>query len=349
MKKLILSTCLLLSGITLFAQTPPNKNLGIINKTTATWCGPCGSWGWTLFEDIIADNHANAICMGTYGDNASDLYNQTADDFKMDFAPTAGWPAFCAVGLNRTEYAAGGGIYPSITRTNVKTSIDSFINTPVLASTGYTYTINGNSININTTTKFWAANNGDFYVNVYFVEDGVMNVQNGQTGTVAHHDVLRGGITGTWGQNLINGAITANQTFNKSFSYTIPAGWDKSKLKVVTMIWKKNGSDYMFINANNVANAPAGINNIEEAGNIRLFPNPATNFATLSIDVDQVTNIQYTITDINGKTVLSKSIPHVAYGNYKEAINTESFHQGTYLLKVAVGDHVYAGKLAIIK
>lgn len=347
MKKIILSASFLLLSLAIFAQIPPNKNLGIVNKTTATWCGPCGSWGWTLFEDIITDNHANAICMGTYGDAASDLVNQTAEDFYADFCQGAGWPAFNAIGINRTAYAAGGGIYPTTTQTNVKATIDSFVTTPVVASTGYTYTIVGNALNVNTTTKFWSAANGDYYVNVYLVEDGVMNVQNGQTGVVAHHEVLRGGVNGTWGQNLVNGAITANQTFNKTFTYTIPAGWDKWKTKVVTMIWKKVGSDYQFVNANNVSNNPVGVNTIEEAGNIRLYPNPATNFAILSIDVAEASDISYVVTDFTGKSVSAKSIKNVQYGVYNEKINTEALTPGTYFVSLSVGKNIYTGKLSV--
>ena len=348
MKKLLLSASFLLLSLAIFAQTPPNKNLGIVNKTTATWCGPCGDWGWTLFEDVITDNQAKAICMGTYGDAGSDLQNQTAIDFYKDFCPSAGWPAFNAIGINRTAYAAGGGIYPSTTQTNVKATIDSFVATPVIASTGYTYTMSGNNITINTTTKFWTAANGDYYVNVYFVEDGVMNIQNGQAGVVAHHDVLRGGVSGSWGQSIVNGAVTANQTFSKTFNGTMDPSWDKWRTQVVTMIWKKVGSDYQFVNANNVSNNPLGITSIEEAGNVRLYPNPANNFAILGIDIDQAnTNVSYFITDFSGKIVASKNVGNVGYGVYHEQINTENLSNGTYIVALTVGKNIYTGKLSV--
>ncbi|MBP6625341.1 MAG: Omp28-related outer membrane protein [Chitinophagaceae bacterium] len=347
MKKLFTLSLILATAFAAKSQTPPNKNLGIVNKTTATWCGPCGSWGWTLFEDVIADNQAKAICMGTYSSSSSDLYNQTASDFYNDFAPGSGLPAFNALGLNRTEYSTSGGIYPTITRTNVKASIDSFVLTPVVASTGYTYTISGSTLNVNTTTKFWSANNGDFYVNVYLVEDGVMNIQNGQTGTVAHHDVLRGGVTGTWGSSIVNGAVTANQTFNKSFTYTIPATWDKAKLQVVTIIWKKVGSDYQFINANNVANAPAGVTDILEAGNIRMYPNPTANYLNISMDIDESTEISYDVFDMRGQLVYTQSPKKVNYGTHDEVINTSTWSNGNYMIRLNSGKNNYSGKILI--
>lgn len=347
MKKIFTLFSLVAISLSATAQTPPNKNVGIVNKTTATWCGPCGSWGWTLFDGIISDNQSKAICMGTYGSNSSDMYNQTAGDFYSDFASGAGWPAFCAIGINRTAYSSTGGIFTGQTQSNVKTTIDSFATSPVKASTGYKYSISGSTLTVNTTTKFWQADNGDFYVNVYLVEDGVMNTQNGQTGVVAHHHVLRGGVTGTWGTSIVNGAVAANATFAKNFSFTIPSTWDKSKLEVVTMIWKKVGSDYQFINANNTAEAAVGVTDIAEAGNIRLFPNPTNNMAHLSLDIPENTTLSYTISDIQGRILHQQATKEVLIGKQYEDISVATWMNGYYVVRVNLGNNSYTGKLLI--
>lgn len=349
MKKLFTLSILVASFFASNAQTPPNKNVAIVNKTTATWCGPCGSWGWTLFEGITADNEAKAIIMGTYGSSSSDMYNQTAGDFYNDFASGAGWPAFCAIGINRTAYSTSGGIYTGATQTNVKATVDSFVNTPVVASTGYNYSISGSTLTVNTVNKFWSAGSGDYYVNVYLVEDGVMNTQNGQTGVVAHHHVLRGGVTGTWGTNLVNGSFSANQTVNKSFTYTIPSTWDKSKLEVVTMIWKKVGSDYQFINANNLASAPNGITNIEEAGNIHLFPNPTRDMVHLSVDIIESSKLSLVVTDLRGQIIYQENSKDVHNGKHYVDINTSNWAAGNYVIRVNLNDQQYTGKISVIK
>lgn len=347
MKKtlLLLSACAI--GMTAQAQTAPEKNVGIVNKTTATWCGPCGQWGWELFEEIITDNNAKAICMGTYGSPSSDMYNQTAGDFYEDFASGAGWPAFCALGANRTAYSESGGIYPSTTRTNVKTAIDSFANAPVKASTGYNYTISGQTLNVSTVSKFWSADNGEFFVNAYVIEDSVMNVQAGQSGTVAHHYVLRGGLTGSWGVSLVNGAVAANQTFNKNFTFNIPNDWNKSKIKVVVMLWKKTGNHYNFVNANNVPSAATGIRAIGEAGNVRMYPNPGKDIVTLSFDVEQLSDVSYVVTDITGKVVAEKKLSKTDYGVHHESIHTAAWSNGTYMVKLLIGNDHYTGKLVV--
>src|ERR1700752_2435008 len=80
--------------------TVAEENTALVNKFTATWCGPCGSWGWDLFENVIEENANDAIYMGTYSSSSpsydnTDFYNTIADTFYNSFAPGKGIPAFC--------------------------------------------------------------------------------------------------------------------------------------------------------------------------------------------------------------------------------------------------------------
>ena len=111
-------------------------NMSLINKLTATWCGPCGSWGWTLFQEIIDETHNDAVIMGTYGSSTSNYYNPAAAAFKQAQAPSAGWPAFCANGENRTAYSSNGGIYTATTKTNVVAEVAGFKAKEVIAGAG---------------------------------------------------------------------------------------------------------------------------------------------------------------------------------------------------------------------
>ena len=235
-------------GITV-AQT----NTAIYNKLTATWCPPCGSWGWELSNDITADIGTDGITMATYGSSSSsygntDFYNQTAADFKAGFAPTAGWPAFCVNGVNITQYV-GSGIDTGTTHTNAINAINDHKNAPVVANSGYTTSISGNTLTIETRTKFFADLLGEYYIGAYVIEDGVLHIQANQSGSVAHHHVLRGTADdSTWGE-LITSASTTGSTFDHTFTITLGSSWVQSNIEVATVIWKKNGSTYEFVNA----------------------------------------------------------------------------------------------------
>jgi Outer membrane protein Omp28/Secretion system C-terminal sorting domain len=348
MKKLSLSIiALIVLSITASAQTAPNTNVPIVNKMTATWCGPCGDWGWTLFEDIITDNKAKAIIMGTYGSSSSDMYNAVADAMKADFCPSAGWPAFCVNGINNTAYASGGGIYPSTTQSNCKSSCDSFAALAPAASTGYMVTKSGAVTTIKTQTKFWNAASGDYYVGVYFIEDKVLNTQNGQTGIVEHHYVLRGSATTSWGNSILNGAATVGQTFNKDFTYTIPSTWVAANLQIVTILWKKVGSDYQFINANNAANFPASITSIADAKNIAVYPNPSNTETNIHINLEDHANVSYTISDLQGRTIVNQVPQYRRFGSHILPINTANWANGNYMLHLTVDAKQYATQIVV--
>lgn len=348
MKKISTFLLLAFASSSLLAQDPPNKNTALVNKNTATWCGPCGAWGWDLYKEILTDNKANAICISTYASSSSDMYNTTSADFSNSFAPSAGYPNFCAIGLNRTAYSSTGGIFPTTTRTNVKATVDSFVASQVVASTGYTYSISGNSITVNTKTKFWQAASGEYYVNAYVAEDSVMNTQASQTGQVPHPFVLRApAATGTWGDQIANGSITANATYDKTFTKTLDASWDKNKLVVFVILWKKEGTKYKFVNANKVATAPASLNDIAQTGHIRVFPNPANANAQLSIDIDKNTNLSYEVLDLNGRAVISTKNLSVGYGKYYYPLNTAQLANGIYSIRVQMNDNIYHGKLQV--
>lgn len=349
MKRVITLFCIAIS-LEAQAQVPVQKSVPIINKTTATWCGPCGQWGWDLFQDIIDDNKPKAILMGTYGSTSSDMYNQTAGDFYNDFCSGAGWPAFAVNGKNRTAYSSSGGIYTTTTRTNCKTVSDSFAATSPLASTGYTYKITGSTLTVTTKTKFWQATSGEYFVGVYVIEDGVMNTQVGQSGTVAHHYVLRGSISAgaSFGVSIVNGSVTSGQTFDKSFTYTLPANWNKSKLQVVTMIFKKSsGPGYDFINANNKADAPASVASLDDDRNISLYPNPASKEMNLQVNLDARADVTFSVTSVSGQVVAHMPVSTEASGTHLYNLSTSTWANGTYLVTLRIGEKMYSGRLIV--
>jgi hypothetical protein len=223
--------------------------MALMNKLTATWCGPCGQWGWTLNEDIITAGAGKAVFMGTYGSSSSLFYNPAAAAFKNQFDASAGWPAFCLNGRNRTAYSASGGIYTSTTKTNVIAAIDSTFATTAKVNAGFKMAYGTDSIRVSTRTKFFAEMTGDFYLGIYLIENGALGVQTGLSGTVSHHYVLQGSFSQPFGTQIATGTSAANKEILTNFALKTNASWDKTKLKIAAVIWKKNGSTYEYVNA----------------------------------------------------------------------------------------------------
>jgi len=45
------------------------KNMSMVNKFTGSNCPPLGTWCWTMFEELIANNPANTCNIGAYSQN----------------------------------------------------------------------------------------------------------------------------------------------------------------------------------------------------------------------------------------------------------------------------------------
>jgi len=103
---------------------------------------------------------------------------------------------------------------------------------------------------IETNTKFFISTEGEYYLGVYLLEDGIVASQSGpKAGPNAVHDnVLRGG-NASWGELLTSGSVEANKNFEKTIKITLDPSWNNSKLSVFTILWKKNGANYDFVNA----------------------------------------------------------------------------------------------------
>ncbi|MFA7273891.1 MAG: Omp28-related outer membrane protein [Crocinitomicaceae bacterium] len=234
-----------------FSQTVEQKQMALFTKMTATWCNPCGTWGWTLFEDVYTAKKADAVCIEIHSSSTSQLYTPVASTWMSNFTTIqTSTPQFLLNGVNRTQYSSTGGIFPTSTKTVLKNAIDSTALQSPIANSGFTKTLSNGVMSINAKVKFFQNTTGEYYLGVYLVEKDRVNYQNGIGNSAVHKVPLRASVTTAHMGNLIvNGAASAGQEFTSSYSYTLDPTWVAANMKVVTIIWKKNGSDYDYVNA----------------------------------------------------------------------------------------------------
>ncbi len=120
-------------------------------------------------------------------------------------------------------------------------------------------------------------------------------------------------------------AVTVNQT--KTFV--------TNKTTFVTNEISKLPSAVPEINANNFE--------------IKIYPIPAKDYFTLSIDIKNATNLEIAVFDLTGKLV--KSIYHqtTSQGKQELRFSTEELNSGNYLLRIKDGYSIYSKKLFIYK
>lgn len=225
-------------------------NTGVYAKLTATWCGSCGEWGWDLNEEIIEELGNGTIAASFYGSASSKMSNETAIRFKNDFGGK-GTPSFSYNGENLTEYAESGGIYTGQSKTNIVTAAYDFNNAPVEMGVGGNVTIEGTTITLNWAVKAFAEQTGTFKVGAYILEDGVMEIQSGKTGEVAHKHVLRDNMTNDfYGVDFEGGLTAGTQTDLEPVTYEMNDSWNANNIEIIGIIWKSdNSGGYEFVNA----------------------------------------------------------------------------------------------------
>jgi hypothetical protein len=232
---------------------------GVINKVTGTLCPPCGSWGWDAFEELISTNKGKAYFVGTYSQNfvAKELITQIASDWDTYWGIT-GYPTFCA------------NFTPQLSRTSTGVNVTAekkLCNDAITAQAAKTPIANTNfkvtwteeagwyKVTVETATKFFETTSGEHHLGVYIIEDKVKAGQSGHTPStnVAHHYVLKQSMdeitNKSFGDVIAEGNIAADKVINKTYSTYLPLTTVKENISILTMINKKNGTKWEFINA----------------------------------------------------------------------------------------------------
>ena len=216
---------------------PEVKHRSILLDFTATWCSPCGADGIPMFEAAIASNANEVVPMGCH--NADEMSNPTSEDILTYYNPS-GIPTLVA----GTYFDVWGAtmINNAIANTNAIA--------PIANATGI-MTNSGSAITVKTQTKFFSATSGNYYLAIYFVENGLVYHQNSATpDPYTHKHVLRGVAKGSaFGDLIASGNITEGTLINKDFTYTAGAGWNMANVYIALVIWKSTGSNWTFVNA----------------------------------------------------------------------------------------------------
>jgi hypothetical protein len=78
---------------------------------------------------------------------------------------------------------------------------------------------------------------------------------------------------------------------------------------------------------------------------MNVYPNPATNSATIEYVVAQTNPVKVVVRDIQGREVLSVVNENKDFGVYQKNIDISSLSKGIYIVEYTVGDQVITSKL----
>lgn len=211
----------------------------------------------------------------------------------------------------------------------------------------------------------FAANlSGDYRIAVVFTEDNVT----GTASTYDQHNYYAGGSYGPMGgyeslpstvpaaqmhynfvaRDISGGfggaagslpsTITAGNTYNYTYAYTIPAAYNVANMRVHVLLIDNQSATQMILNSAG-ATIPMGIQ--DQTGIIAqssLFPNPSTSTSTLSYSLVEASNVTINIYDAMGALVSSQNEGSRPEGNQNAIINTDNLANGMYMVELVAGD-----------
>ncbi|MCX6232773.1 MAG: Omp28-related outer membrane protein [Bacteroidetes bacterium] len=295
------------------------NNKVLIEEITATSCQYCPPAN-TVINSIA--NNLNAVAAAFH---LSDIYSFTNGTNYIQSLGIGGTPkALINLGemgnyANNTQYDA----WEAEVNSRIGISPVDLQFTPVYNATTRLLTINS-SIN------FKYALTGDFYLNLYVLESGIIGTQTNATNPYTHNHVVRamlGGING------INGFIPASPVVNSNYTHqdtiTIPATWNAGKLEVLAYVFEKNTS-----NQKNVLNAAkysyyVGIDDVNAKNDFaKIYPNPVTD--EMFIKLNERKDIMISVYTIEGKLQIEQNFSNVE----NCIINTSHFTKGINFVKL---------------
>ncbi|HTN45263.1 MAG TPA: T9SS type A sorting domain-containing protein [Flavipsychrobacter sp.] len=102
-------------------------------------------------------------------------------------------------------------------------------------------------------------------------------------------------------------------------------------------------------NFNLVSNATTSVDDVVHMPGISIYPNPATDAATLQFDAVNATNVTIQVVDLTGRVVANIANENVQAGSRKFTINTANLPSGIYNVKIQTESGSQTQRLSVIK
>lgn len=225
------------------------KNMAVAAKLTATWCEPCGGWGFDFFASLKDDYKDKAVFMA-FTHSLSDVAPQGNEFFirvNELFSIGGGTPRFfynfdTIYGVN---HAGASGILEHI-------------ESEVIASSNYEYTLSDDKIHLKTTTKFFKSQEGDFMISPFLIIDNQEGPQLGQTEhpNAVHSNVVSAlahpvntAIIDPWAYKVASGTVEKGYQINLEFEVDRNPLWTEEDISFGLILFKRVGNKYKFVNA----------------------------------------------------------------------------------------------------
>jgi hypothetical protein len=325
----------------MYVATQTTARNVLIEEFTSSTCPPCAALN-VSFDPLL---EANAP-------NTGSTFNVVK--YQMNWPSPGNDPSYNSDGSTRRGFYGVNGIpavvmngtssMPSKTQGAIDTAktIPAFSTmTATLTRTGTTY--NG-SVSFTPYVTISAGSNLFLY---QAYSQKFYNYPGASTSQKDYHHAMRKMMPNGSGKYV--SSTVAGTAMNESSSYTFntvgtPAQnsydlWvtNAGTVEYVAFLQDTTTGEILQSASNNVS---VSIVDLEDNQSIGMYPNPATDFTTVAVKVNNATKVSMMVVDMNGRVIYKKEEADVKAGQNEIAINTSTWANGTYsvIVKTPLGD-----------
>lgn len=244
---------------------------------------------------------------------------------------------------------------------------------------GATWDATTRVLNVSVSTEMMQATNGSYKVACVLTEDGVTGTGSGYNQSNAYaggnngvmggfeslpspvpaaqmvyDHVARAIAPGFAGQTgIIAATTTVGDNYVANFSFTLPSTWDETQMHIVGMLIDPQGkidnAGYTTINEA-VQNGYVGVDELIGSINLEqmltVAPNPATDFANITLHIPTAATVSVRIMDAKGGIIQARQYGSLQ-GDFELGINTTNFAPGLYVVEMQMNEQRVQKKLII--
>lgn len=220
----------------------------IIQDFTSTGCPGCGSWGAPTFDKFFEDN-PSVIPIAVHIKYNDPMITTESVDLGNNRTGNK-WTPQISIGneqcvlLTPNNYIDGNA---SVAKLN--TEFNKIVSNAPVISVAANYKIENESVVIDYGAQFLEALSGEYFVSTLVMENGYVFKQSNGGDNFVHNHVIRKSHNGVFGSLIPSDKLVEGEKYELESTIEIDPSWDKDKLYVIAIVWKKNGGIYEYVNA----------------------------------------------------------------------------------------------------
>jgi hypothetical protein len=146
--------------------------------------------------------------------------------------------------------------------------------------------------------------------------------------------------------NSFPATVSAGEAHTLNFTFELPATWEANEMHIVGLLIDPAGRidnagkatiaeavTNGFVNGSNTGLYEALANQLDAA--VKIYPNPATSNTTISLNLENESQVEMKLIDVSGKTMAAKNYGSLN-GSWSVNLNTSTFSAGIYLVELTI-------------